>query len=45
MTEHDMIVQKIANISAGMDKAFNNTEREWMRRQIRVLEYQLKQLR
>jgi hypothetical protein len=45
MTEHDKIVQKIANISANMDKAHNNTERQLMRTQIRRLEFQLKQLR
>ncbi|WP_214630009.1 hypothetical protein [Paenibacillus agaridevorans] len=45
MNEHDKIVQKIANISANMDKAFNNSERQLMRRQMRVLEFQLKQLR
>lgn len=45
MTEHEKIVQKISNISNQLDHAFNNTERQLMRRQIRVLEFQLKQLR
>ena len=45
MNEHDKIVQKIANISDQLDKAFNNTERQWMRTQIRRLEFELKKLR
>ena len=45
MNEHDKIVQKIANISAQLDNAFNATERQWMRAQIRRLEFKLKQLR
>lgn len=43
MNEHDKIVQKIANISDQLDKAFNATERQWMRAQIRRLEFKLKQ--
>lgn len=35
------IEQQIANISANLDKARNNTERQLMRRQIRDLEYEL----
>lgn len=41
MTEHELIRQKIANISDQLDKAFNPTERQWMRAQIRRLEFQL----